>query len=148
MLKGKTLLIAGISLIVVIGVFFGVRFILGGNEDDWICENGSWVKHGNPDDPMPTTGCGEEDVAQGGDACTYQTEYKMTYSEARKIAEEKCVGGSLTDNHFCNPDSGTWWIDFIPDEPKEGCNPACVVFVDSGQTEINWRCTGLVIPDN
>jgi len=26
-------------------------------EDNWICQNGSWVKHGNPSGPMPTGTC-------------------------------------------------------------------------------------------
>ncbi len=37
-----------------------VRFLLGGNEDTWICQNGAWVKHGNPSQPMPETGCGNQ----------------------------------------------------------------------------------------
>lgn len=48
-------------LVVAIGlsaIFIG-RFIFGGDEDDWICVNNQWVKHGNPSKPMPQTGCGE-----------------------------------------------------------------------------------------
>jgi len=29
-------------------------------EDNWICQNGKWIKHGNPNTPMPEFGCGEE----------------------------------------------------------------------------------------
>ncbi len=29
------------------------------NEDDWICRNGEWVKHGNPSASAPTRPCGE-----------------------------------------------------------------------------------------
>ncbi|MDP3052980.1 MAG: hypothetical protein Q8N22_03490, partial [bacterium] len=29
------------------------------NEDDWICSNGQWIKHGNPSAPAPTRACGE-----------------------------------------------------------------------------------------
>ncbi len=35
-----------------------VRFGLGGNEDTWLCDNGQWVRHGNPSAPMPATSCG------------------------------------------------------------------------------------------
>ncbi len=28
-----------------------------GNEDTWICQNGMWVKHGNPSDPKPLIPC-------------------------------------------------------------------------------------------
>jgi hypothetical protein len=27
------------------------------NEDDWVCKNGLWVKHGNPTATMPTYPC-------------------------------------------------------------------------------------------
>jgi len=47
--------------LVVVGILglFAARFLLGGNEDTWICTDGQWVKHGNPSVPMPQTGCGE-----------------------------------------------------------------------------------------
>lgn len=37
-----------------------VRFVLVGSEDDWICENGEWVKQGHPVAPKPREGCAEE----------------------------------------------------------------------------------------
>ncbi|HSV94733.1 MAG TPA: hypothetical protein VLH94_02005, partial [Spirochaetia bacterium] len=36
------------------------RFLLGGNEDTWVCTNGVWEQHGQPTAPKPTTGCGEK----------------------------------------------------------------------------------------
>jgi len=33
----------------------GIRGLSG--EDDWICEDGQWVQHGNPDFPAPETLC-------------------------------------------------------------------------------------------
>jgi putative hemolysin len=29
-------------------------------EDNWLCVNGEWTKHGQPDSPAPTTGCGSK----------------------------------------------------------------------------------------
>ena len=49
--KNKILLIFGFIL-----VFFGL-FVLRGNEDDWICQNGEWIKHGNPSAEMPIGLC-------------------------------------------------------------------------------------------
>lgn len=43
-------IILGLVLIV-----FNLRFFSG--EDDWMCQNGEWIKHGQPDYPMPTTPC-------------------------------------------------------------------------------------------
>jgi hypothetical protein len=42
-----------IALVVVIIV--GLRFFTP--EDGWICENGTWQRHGNPSSPMPTKDC-------------------------------------------------------------------------------------------
>ncbi len=49
-------------LIIAIGT---VLVLLRGSEDDWICQNSQWVKHGNPSKPMPTTLCeGQEEVRE------------------------------------------------------------------------------------
>jgi cell wall-associated NlpC family hydrolase len=46
-----------IAIIVAIsGVMAGV-LVLRGDEDTWLCQNGTWVKHGNPSAAMPTSGC-------------------------------------------------------------------------------------------
>lgn len=68
----------------------------------------------------------------------------MSLGDARAIAERSdCVDeGSLEETYFCNDVTGTWWIDL--DINREGCNPACVIHVETGQAEINWRCTGLL----
>ncbi|MCX6781623.1 MAG: DUF333 domain-containing protein [Candidatus Magasanikbacteria bacterium] len=45
-----------VAAIVFVGVIFLVlRFSTP--EDTWLCQNGAWVKHGNPSAAMPTTGC-------------------------------------------------------------------------------------------
>ncbi len=45
-------------LIIVLAVLAAILLIrLWTPEDDWICQNGQWVKHGNPSASMPTTEC-------------------------------------------------------------------------------------------
>ncbi|MBU0619314.1 hypothetical protein KKD62_03710 [Patescibacteria group bacterium] len=34
-----------------------LRFVIGGSEDDWICEHGQWIKHGQPSAPKPEIDC-------------------------------------------------------------------------------------------
>jgi len=34
-----------------------LRFVIGGPEDDWICVEKQWVKHGSPAAPMPEEDC-------------------------------------------------------------------------------------------
>jgi hypothetical protein len=38
-------------------IWLFVRFVLGGPEDDWICVDGQWVKHGSPATPRPQEEC-------------------------------------------------------------------------------------------
>jgi hypothetical protein len=57
-MSNKTTIFIIVSiLIAVFAVVFCIRILSG--EDDWICQNGQWVKHGNPNSPAPTSGCGE-----------------------------------------------------------------------------------------
>jgi hypothetical protein len=138
-----------ILLILLFGLV-GVGFIFSRSEDTWICENGEWVKYGNPSTPMPEGGCGTEIMKETKEkledmsVCVSPDGVRMNYSDAELIAEKNCLGGSLKEEHFCNDYTGTWWIDFAPNEPKEGCNPACVVDIENKTAEINWRCTGLI----
>lgn len=58
----KTILII-LAIVVVAGLaIFGVRLWSG--EDNWICQDGEWVKHGNPSAAKPTEGCGTPSVNQ------------------------------------------------------------------------------------
>jgi len=68
----------------------------------------------------------------------------MVYSKAKAIVNSVC--GQITGNYSCNEGTGTWWFDLA--QKKAGCSPACVVDVNSGKAEINWRCTGLIEPDD
>lgn len=44
--------------LILIGLIFFVRLIIGSPEDTWICQNTEWVKHGNPNSPKPILPCG------------------------------------------------------------------------------------------
>ncbi|MFH1522391.1 MAG: hypothetical protein ABIE43_01070 [Patescibacteria group bacterium] len=52
----KILKIFAIFLAIILFWLF-LRFVIGGSEDDWICENGQWIKHGVPSAPMPEDPC-------------------------------------------------------------------------------------------
>ncbi len=76
-----------------------------------------------------------------------QTSSSLSESEARIIAEKTCIkGGESLAPGYYNENSKTWWFDANLNATKEGCNPACVVSEDTRTAEINWRCTGLVLP--
>lgn len=46
-------------LLVIIILALTARIFFSGPEDGWICQDGLWVKHGNPNESMPTEGCGD-----------------------------------------------------------------------------------------
>ncbi len=56
-----------IILVLTIGIVFVIRSF--SPEDTWICENGSWVKHGNPIDPQPTKECAKNIVVEEKKDC-------------------------------------------------------------------------------
>jgi hypothetical protein len=75
----------------------------------------------------------------------------MSYEDALEIASSSICAeeGTILSTKMCNSNgTGYWWLDFTPNTPKSGCNPACVVDVATKQAEINWRCTGLIPPKN
>ncbi len=89
---------------------------------------------------------GGEVFTEDVNLCTSPEGNSMILEDAKKIAlASECVDeGPLTEYYLCNSFTGTWWFDM--DVEKAGCNPACVVDIETREAEINWRCTG-AIPD-
>jgi putative hemolysin len=54
----KIISIIGVCLFAIAVIVLMIRFIYGGPEDMWVCEQSGWVKHGNPRDPKPERVCG------------------------------------------------------------------------------------------
>lgn len=70
-----------VAVIVVLIVLLGIRFLSG--EDDWICKNGEWIKHGNPSAPKPTKPCGNQ-TAQENDIV-------VNLPQANKVVESPLI---------------------------------------------------------
>jgi len=64
----------------------------------------------------------------------------LTLADAKQIAKDEC--GEIEETYVCNEFTGTYWIDLVLEKP--GCNPACVVDLETREAEINWRCTGVI----
>jgi hypothetical protein len=58
------------------------------NEDDWLCVNGEWVKHGNPSSPKPIAFC-EKSCALDSD-CETPGEFLM---QSNCPFDSACVNG-------------------------------------------------------
>lgn len=88
---------------------------------------------------------GQAEQQTGGLVCTdSETGASMGFADALAIAEaSSCAAeGELENVYQCNSVTGTWWIELNAEAP--GCNPACVIDVNTGAAEVNWRCTGLL----
>ncbi|MEA3398377.1 MAG: GerMN domain-containing protein [Patescibacteria group bacterium] len=59
----KRIILIFVSLIIFIAIIFGWRFLFGGSEDNWLCQDGEWIKHGSPSAPRPTSGCEKKSEA-------------------------------------------------------------------------------------
>lgn len=68
----------------------------------------------------------------------------MDVSEARDIAGNAPCNGSISIDRWCNNFTNTYWFDMTI--AKAGCNPVCVINTETKQAEINWMCTGLIMP--
>jgi hypothetical protein len=89
----------------------------------------------------------QETPAAEGELCVDSVSgQRMSYEQAVAIASASdCTSeGDLLPDHFCNENTGTWWIGL--DVEREGCYPACTVDVTEGTAAINWRCTGALVP--
>lgn len=53
--ENKWRIIVAISILALFLIFFSIRLFSG--EDNWMCQNGEWIKHGNPSFPAPTIEC-------------------------------------------------------------------------------------------
>jgi hypothetical protein len=133
-----------IVLFIAVAIFLVACSSRRGNEPDARETSTAVPADENREQETPTE---TSDETRSGETCTdIDTGDGMSYQEALNIAEDsQCtVEGQLKSNHFCNENTGTWWIDLEANLP--GCNPACVVDVNTGAAEINWRCTGALPP--
>jgi hypothetical protein len=64
----KSLYIIIAAVIMIIAIAGILRFVVGGDEDTWLCDDGQWVKHGHPSASKPATGCTNAKAAIDADA--------------------------------------------------------------------------------
>jgi len=102
--KNKILLFSFLIIILVLLAFISIRFISG--EDSWICQNGQWIRHGNPSSPMPTTICRADNKNCDEQYQAIDQEIKRAnYCETTSDCVELPLGGRLIEfgcYHFVN----------------------------------------------
>jgi len=70
---------------------FVLRFVIGGDEDTWICDKGEWIKHGNPYNPKPDEECKKE-TGEENNSVPLPSEEDTIRSFFRLIDENKVTG--------------------------------------------------------
>lgn len=116
------------TIITIIVIFIGLvavaaflRFVIGGSEDDWICVDGEWVKHGEPAAPKPTTGCSEEkDVEEEAEpeVLTLDPDNEKTYLSkvGSDIDNAYWVRGGWYYWNSVEPEQGNFDWDFFDEQ--------------------------------
>jgi len=71
----------------------------------------------------------------------------MSYDDAVKIAQRSaCVQHGMIGNYSrYDMNQHFWWIE-LKNVDQPGCGAACIVYGVNRSAEINWMCTGLILP--
>lgn len=120
-------------IVAVIGIF-----ILGGlllfvlwarlltDEDTWLCQNGQWVKHGNPSTPKPTLEC--RSTQNGADSASQQNNIQGMNIDPLKAADSAV--NSLPDQNPVGPIQIKGFLGFIA--------PVADIAADFGTKVCRW----------
>lgn len=84
----KKITIAIIVIFAIAGAWIFLRFVIGGDEDAWICDNGQWIEHGVPSSPKPTDPCSGGEVEQIPNSPSVQLEVLAPLSRATILIAE------------------------------------------------------------
>lgn len=72
------------ALILIVGCIKGLS-----GEDDWICSGGTWVKHGMPARPMPTTLCNNTNMKVTNLKINQEVTFPFIISGEAKVFENQ-----------------------------------------------------------
>lgn len=100
-----TKILTGIIVVLALGLVAVLGLRLSTPEDTWLCQDGQWVKHGNPSLSAPTTGCGASVVMPTSTPLTEQNVVVDTgivvYSPKLNVAVTSplIITGQVTDKN-------------------------------------------------
>jgi hypothetical protein len=106
-MKTKLIIISIVVLLILAAI--ATLLFLRGNEDNWICEKGEWIKHGNPKESKPETSCGST-----SDKIIDQLENNIPSNQSNE--ENPALIGGERDEHGCLGPAGYSWC-----ETKQKC---------------------------
>lgn len=95
-------------LIAAVVILAGFFFLLRGNEDTWLCVNGQWIKHGNPNSLQPEELCGSgvindfQSCATAGNAILESYPRQCKTSDGKTFVED--IGNELEKSNLIKVD--------------------------------------------
>jgi len=137
------ILITIIGLVFVLGmVILGLRFLT--DEDTWLCQNGQWIKHGNPSAPMPTTLCPGAKINQNENQDTNENINAAVIPKEKNIIVETPAPNDLISSPLTlEGKARTWYfeasftIKLLDERGKE-------IAVTTAQAQGNWMTSEFV----
>lgn len=99
-MKNKKLVIIFVGILIILSAIFLIRIFSG--EDDWICENGSWIKHGNPSSDIPSESCGVIGGQRDEHGCLGAAGYSWNETEKECVREWEKAEGRYQVMNFQN----------------------------------------------
>lgn len=91
----KKIVIAAVIILFIALIVAGAHFALRHDKNAWTCQNGVWIKQGNPSSPMPLEPC-------------------LSVSDSKSVDEinsdQKLIGGDK-DGHGCLVGAGYSWCE-------------------------------------
>jgi hypothetical protein len=108
-----TAVVAVIIIFLATSVVFGLRFFSG--EDNWVCQNGEWVKHGNPDSFKPSLPCGKnnkiEEDAKVSEKNNAQSSVDDSAGNNIKITQPMSDDTVSSPMEITGTAKGTWFFE-------------------------------------
>ena len=106
----KTVLNITIGVFLILALLVVIVRFFSGDEDTWICDNGQWVKHGNPSAPMPDAGCGAATNEEKTQFSVYFAksnadiqDCSLVYPLLREVPKTLAVGQASLEELFKGP---------------------------------------------
>lgn len=103
---------ATITIIIIIilatSVIFAVRMFSG--EDSWICQDGQWMKHGNPSSSAPKSGCEKVPKEKSGEAVEEDNTVE-TSGDGIKVSTPKSGYVTASPLEVSGVARGTWFFE-------------------------------------
>lgn len=107
----QVILVVILAIVLTAGITIAVlRFSTP--EDTWLCQNGQWIKHGNPNTPQPTTPCSgaQTNVNQ---LVNVNTNINQPPQNKNIIVSKPAVNEEITSGYTIEGQAAGWYFEAV-----------------------------------